>query len=127
MEEKLSKKQFIELPENKKWRIGIKICGIICYFCAALTFIAVYFFNSVPEGAGGQVIFYMIDVLLLAGFGYFIASKRSLTASIICVIYGTVNYILFRTGYLIIFSGLWSAAAVIKLNSQYKEYLKKQS
>lgn len=113
-----NKKEFLQLPENKKLRKNINTAGIICYICGGITLLF-----SLAVGN----LFGIIDVLLLVGMGLGIHLKQSMACAIILTVYAAINFILSLTsgstaGWLVLLAGIFGIVYIANLNKAWKAY-----
>lgn len=121
MDEKLTKDQFAELPENKRYKNGTRFCGFFCYALAVINLCLIFLNFTAP---GTPKAYFLVDVFIMCCLGYFIGTRKSLIAAIICLLYGSLNYLLLHSGYLFVFIGIAAVMTISKLNSSYRSYLR---
>ena len=74
VEKAATKKEFLKLPENKKYRKEINGAAIICYVCAGITLLAV-----LATGALSSI----VDAAILVGLGLGIHLAQSKVCAIL--------------------------------------------
>lgn len=119
VEKVATKKEFLKLPENKKYRKEINGAAIICYICAGITLLA-----SLATGSFSSI----IDVIILLGLGLGIHLAQSKVCAIILTIYGAINMIIITAangslgGWLPLVAGIFALVYTIKLSKAWKAY-----
>ena len=117
----LTKKEFLELPENIKLKKNIRSSAIICYVAALLS--GVVGFLVLDTGA-----FILLDVAILVGLGLGVHLKQSKVCSVLLLVYAVASCILNlisngqASGWLIILAGVYAVGATFKLDKQWKAY-----
>lgn len=114
-----TKKEFLQLPENKKLRSNIKWAGIISYICAGITLLTIL--------ASGNFLS-IVDVLLLVGFGLGIHLAQSKVCAILLTIYAAINMIIMLVamgtfgGWLVLLAGIFGIVYTVQLDKAWKAY-----
>ena len=117
----LTKKEYLELPENIKLKKNIRSSAIICYVAALLS--GAVGFLVLDTGA-----FILLDVAILVGLGLGVHLKQSKVCSVLLLVYAVASCILNlisngqASGWLIILAGVYAVSATFKLDKQWKEY-----
>ncbi len=115
-----TKKEFLDLPENKKVKSEIKTAGIICYICAGITLLASFAMNTFPLA--------LLDVAILVGLGLGIQLAHSRVCAIILTVYAASSMIigLVQTGrpsgYLVLIAGIFAVIYTFKAEKLWKQY-----
>ncbi len=115
-----TKKDFLNLPENKKLRSNINASGIICYICAGITLL-------VSVIAAGSIAS-LLDVLLLVGLGLGVHLAQNKVCAIILLVYACINTIISIValgtfgGWLVLLAGIFATIYTIKLDKAWKAY-----
>lgn len=104
--EPLTKQQFLNLPENKKYKTELKTCGLLCYISAALTLVLVVIGSAVSLV---PALFYLsgyfllnsfaitltvIEMACLAALGVGIHLKQSRVCAILLTIYMVLGWVI---------------------------------
>lgn len=104
--EPLTKQQFLNLPENKKYKTELKTCGVLCYISAALTLVLVVIGSAVSLV---PALFYLsgyfllnsfaitltvIEMACLAALGVGIHLKQSRVCAILLTVYMLLGWII---------------------------------
>ena len=115
-----TKKEFLNLPENKKVKSEIKTAGIICYICAGITLLASFATNTFPLS--------LLDVAILVGLGLGIHLAHSRVCAIILTIYAASSMIIGiiqtgrPSGYLVLIAGIFAVIYTFKAEKLWKQY-----
>ena len=115
-----TKKEFLNLPENKKVKNEIKTAGIICYICAGITLLASFATNTFPLS--------LLDVAILVGLGLGIHLAHSRVCAIILTIYAASSMIIGiiqtgrPSGYLVLIAGIFAVIYTFKAEKLWKQY-----
>ncbi len=115
-----TKKEFLNLPENKKVKSEIKTAGIICYICAGITLLASFATNTFPLS--------LLDVAILVGLGLGIHLAHSRVCAIILTIYAASSMIIGiiqtgrPSGYLVLNDAATAEIYTFKAEKLWKQY-----
>lgn len=121
MDEKLTKKEFLNQPEMKKVKGNIVASAIILYVCAAISFLLLV----VVQGN----LFGIIDVALVLGLALGIHLAYSRGCAIAVTVYAAFNLIVTIAttgkvgGYLVIIAAVYAVMATYKFKKSYGHYL----
>ena len=114
-----TKKEFLDLPENKKMKSEIKASAIIAYICAGVTLLVTLVSGNM---------FSLLDVVILLVLGLLIHLRQSRACAIILLVYSLINvvYTIISTqsfgGYLIVIAGIFAVIYTFKLDKAWKAY-----
>lgn len=104
--EPLTKRQFLNLPENKKYKTEMKACGILCYLSAALTLIlvmigsavslvpALYYMSGYFLLNSFAITLTVIEMACLAALGLGIHLKQSRACAIVLTLYMVLGWVI---------------------------------
>lgn len=115
-----TKKEFLNLPENKKIKSEINGAAIICYICAGITLIAGIASGSFP--------LILIDVAVLLGLGLGIHLAQSRVCAIILLAYAAYSTIIVLvqtgrlTGWLVVIAAVIAVMYTFKAEKLWKQY-----
>ena len=115
-----TKKEFLNLPENKKVKSEISGAAIICYVCAAITLIVGILNNAFP--------LILLDVAIVLGTALGIHLAQSRVCSIVLLAYAIFSTVLVLvqtgrlTGYLVIIAGVCAVIYTFKAEKLWKQY-----
>ena len=115
-----TKKEFLDLPQNKQVKREINSSSIICYVCAAITLAVGIATDGFP--------LVLIDLAILVGMGLGIQLAHSRVCAIILCAYSVINMILAListgrpAGYLIVIAGVFAVIYTFKAEKLWKQY-----
>ena len=122
----MSKKDFLQLEQNKSIRTGILASAILCYVSAGITTLVGLLSSNIGGMSFGITV--LIDAVIILVLGLFIHLKQSFPASIILLVYGLANtiYMTIKTGtfggWLILVAGICATIYTYKLNKEFKAF-----
>ena len=122
----MSKKEFLQLEQNKSLKTGILSSAIVCYVCAALTAIIGLGGTQIANLQGSPSM--LIDAGLLVLFGLLIQLKQSFPGAVVLLVYGIINIVVMVLltgtvgGWLIILIGICAVYYTYKFNKAYKAF-----
>lgn len=114
-----TKKEFQDLPDNKKIKNQIRSSGIISYICAGITLLA-----GIVSGNYWMI----LDAVILVVLGLLIHLKQSKICAILLLAYSIISVIISLvttgtpSGYLIIIAGIFAVISTFKLDKAWKAY-----
>lgn len=88
-----TKKEFVDLPENRKSKILMMIAGILCYVAAGLDIIVTLLGSAVLDIDKGTILWVMAEVAILVILGLFIHIKQSKVCALLLLIYAIVAFV----------------------------------
>lgn len=118
-----TKKEFLNLEENKKLRSTCNAAGIICYIAAGITFILV-----LVTGMWTSI----LDVCILIGLGLGVHIAQNRACAVILLVYSIINTIYMLAamgtfgGWLIILAGIFAVTSTFSVNKQWVLYQQQQ-
>ena len=116
-----SKREFLELPDNKKLKKDIRTSAIICYVGAGLS--GLVGFLSSDIGA-----YILLDVAIMLGLGLGIHLKQSKGCAVALLAYAVASCVLTVissgkfSGWLIILAGVYAVSATFRLDKLWKAF-----
>ena len=122
----MSKKEFLQLEQNKSLRTGMLSSAIACYVCAALTAIIGIAGTQLANFQGSPSM--LIDAGFLLLCGLFIHLKQSFPGAVVLLVYGIINIIAMiiltgtAGGWLIALVGICAVYYTYKFNKAYKAF-----
>ena len=118
---RLTRKEFINLPQMGNVKKNINACVILLYFVAG--------FNFVMGITGSSASIVLFDVALIFLLGFLLQMTYSNLVGFICLGYGILNMIIFIIyygypgGILIVLIGVYAASSTYKFNKAWTEYI----
>ena len=115
-----TKKEFLELPENKALKRELVSDCVICYVASGISLILGVFVLEQPA--------ILLDVLLVLGLGLGIHLTQSRVCAVILCVYAVINSLIGMvqngafSGYWILFAGIFSVVATFRLDKAWKAY-----
>ena len=116
---KLTKKEFLDLPEMKSYKKDITSCGIVLYILGGINIVVAIMSLMLP-----------LDGIFLILFGLGIHLGKSRVCAILCAAFGVVNsiYLGITTGKLggwfILLTGFYAVKGIFKFHSAWNKYQK---
>lgn len=114
-----TKKEFLQLPENKKLRSQILGAAIICYISGGLTLLAMLLFTNPMM---------LLDVAILVGLGLGVHLAYSRVCAILLAVYAVFSVIVgivvngTVSGWLIIVAAVFAVLCTFNLEKSWKAY-----
>lgn len=122
----MTKKDFLQLEQNKSLKTSLITSAILCYISAGITAIAGLASANVAGISFSPLM--LIDAILILAIGLIIHLKQSFPASVVLLIYGVINIaamvIMYHKlgGWLILVAGICAVYSTYKLNNEYKAF-----
>lgn len=118
--QKLSRKEFLNHPNCRKYKSGIAASAIMLYFCAGLTLIFSVF-------VGGNI-FSLVDVALVLGLALGLHLAQSRACGVIITVYSIINVIYMTiltgqpSGYLITIGAIGAMICAFQFHKAWNDY-----
>ena len=118
--QKLSRKEFLNHPNCRKYKSGIAASAIMLYFCAGLTLIFSVF-------VGGNI-FSLVDVALVLGLALGLHLAQSRACGVIITVYSIINVIYMTiltgqpSGYLITIGAIGAMICAFQFHKAWDDY-----
>lgn len=115
-----TKKEFLQLPENKALKSQLITDCVICYVCSGVTLILGLFVMEQP--------LILLDVLLILGLGLGIHLTQSRVCAVILCAYAVINSLIGLvqngsvSGYWILIAGFFSVVTTFRFDKAWKAY-----
>ena len=121
----LTKKEYLSLPENKKFARQILTAAMLGYFSAGITLIV-----SVLIGGTYSA---LADVLILVGLSLSIQLSAEVIWGVLLVVYGAISFVLTIVmtgqvgGWIPIAAGVLATVLTVQLDRAWKAYKQQQT
>lgn len=118
---RLTRKEFVNLPQMGNVKKNINACAILLYFVAG--------YNFVMGITGSSSLIVLFDVALISLLGILLQVTYSNIVGFICLGYGILNMIIFIIvygypgGILVVIVGVFAASGTYKFNKAWTEYI----
>lgn len=118
--QKLSRREFLNHPNCRKYKSGIAASAIMLYFCAGLTLIFSVF-------VGGNI-FSLVDVALVLGLALGLHLAQSRACGVIITVYSIINVIYMTiltgqpSGYLITIGAIGAMICAFQFHKAWDDY-----
>lgn len=118
--QKLSRREFLNHPNCRKYKSGIAASAIMLYFCAGLTLIFSVF-------VGGNI-FSLVDVALVLGLALGLHLAQSRACGVIITVYSIINVIYMTiltgqpSGYLITIGAIGAMICAFQFHKAWNDY-----
>ena len=116
---KLTKKEFLDLPEMKNCKSNITSCGIALYILGVLNIVVQIVMKMLP-----------LDGIFMILFGLGVHLGKSRVCALLCAAFGAVNMIYIRVttgrngGWLILMAGIYAVTYTFRFHSAWNKYKK---
>ncbi len=120
-----SKKEFLQLPENRSLKKELVSDAVVCYICAGLTLLLGVLVLKNP--------YVLIDVVIVLCAGLGIHLMQSKACAVVLCVYAVINAVIGLvndgklSGYLLLIAGIYSVISTFKLDKQWKKYQQEHS